>query len=247
MLMAGDRMTMTEHHFETEITGKLEIDPAALRERVYRTAAGMVRVGVQWPKVTDAPSLRIGVSVLDAREGGDPRDVPAFVELFFHDAFLILNLASPGSFGGVIATAGGEYRVREFSLDSHVFDVAEERVPLADVVRWYDELKMDVRQVAETPVQKALFHLLHLARTPQSDWLTVLHLAHAADALNVRSEELYELLETICGGAAPVLHPMHYDALDARVEEGELEIADAIDVAAKSIVKALQVHCAPHA
>jgi hypothetical protein len=240
-------MTMNEHHFETEITGKLEIDPAALRERVYRTAAGMVRVGVEWPKGSDAPSMRVGVDVLDARAGGDPRDVPAFVELFFHDAFLMFNLSSPGSFGGSIATAGGAYRVREFALDGHVFEVAEERVPLADVVRWYEGLRIDVRQVAETPVQKALFHLLQLARVPQSDWLTVLHLAHAANALDVRSEALYELLETICGGAAPVLHPMHDDALDARVEEGELAIADAIDAAAKSIVKALQVHCAPHA
>ncbi|HYH05786.1 MAG TPA: hypothetical protein VEK11_01890 [Thermoanaerobaculia bacterium] len=238
---------MTEHHFETEITGKLEIDPEALRERVYRTATGMVRVSVQWPRVTDSPSLRVGIDVIDAREGGDPRDVPAFVELFFHDAFLILNIASPGSFGGVIATAGGEYRVRELSLDSHVFDVAEGRVPLADVVRWYDGLQVHARQVAETPLTKALFHLLHLARTPASDWLTVLHLAHAADALNVRSEELYELLETICGGAAPVLHPMHDEALDERVDEGELAMADAIDAAAKEIVKALQVHCAPHA
>lgn len=233
-------MTMTEHHFETEFTGTLEIDPAALRERVYRTAAGMVRVGVEWPKGMDAPSMRVAVNVLDGRKDGDARDVPAFVELFFHDVFLILNLASPGSFGGTLATAGGAYRVREFALDSHAFDVAESRVPLADVVRWYDGLQLDTRQVAETPVQKALFHLLHLARTPGSDWLTVLHLAHAADALDVRSEELYELLETICGGAAPILHPMHDDALDARVEDGELAIADAIDAAAKAITTALQ-------
>ena len=41
--------------------------------------------------------------VVDERVNGDARDIPAFVELFFHDAFLVGNLARPGSFGGVIA------------------------------------------------------------------------------------------------------------------------------------------------
>ncbi|HEX2060955.1 MAG TPA: hypothetical protein VHK90_09455 [Thermoanaerobaculia bacterium] len=234
---------MTEHHFEAEITGKLNTNAGALRERVYATNIGMVRVEAEWPEANDEPSMRVPVHVIDTRENGDARDIPAFVELFFHDAFLILNLAAPGSFGGVIATSGGALRVRELTLDAQLFDVvasASRRLPLADVARWYDALQIGTQQVATTPIAKALFHLLHLARTPESDWLTVLHLAQAAEALGVANESVLELLETIAGGGMPVLHPMHDDALDPRVEEGAVAMIDAIDDTMRAIVAELQ-------
>lgn len=235
---------MTEHHFEAEITGKLQTGADALRERVYETNIGMVRVEAVWPEGNEGPSMRVPLHVIDARENGDARDIPAFVELFFHDAFLILNLATPGSFGGVIATSGGDLRVRELTLDSQLFDAvasSSKRLPLADVVRWYDAQQIGTQQVAATPAAKALFHLLHLARTPESDWLTVLHLAQAAEVLGIAGNAILELLESIAGGAMPVLHPMHDDALDPRVEEGAVAMIDAIDDTMRAVVAELQV------
>jgi hypothetical protein len=244
---------MNEYHFDAEITlsGRAaEADRGELNERVYATGTGGVRVRAEWSAPNGAPVLRVPLHVVDDRVNGDARDIPAFVELFFHDAFLLLNLASPGSFGGVIAVSGGDYRVHEVALDARVFEnaLAAKSLPLRDVIAWYDALQIGTSQLATTGVAKALFHLLHLARGPEDDQTSVMRLAQAAEALGAPAETLAPLFahrDAIARGTALVLHPMADDALDARVDDASLDWTTVVDDAAGVVIGIIQAQIAP--
>ncbi len=227
-----------------------------LRERAYVTATGAVRVSVDWNPFIDRDDddalVALDVRVADERGKADPRDVVSFVELFFHDVFLLLNLAVPGSFGGVIVIlADGEHRASEVALSARLFEYAWatatrngepsiEPLPLAEVVRWYDALQMGTQQLATTDVTKALFILLHLARAEENESTSVLRLGQALDALSEAPPRFFELRDAIVHGTAPVLHPMADDALDDRVDDASIELVNAADLASSVIVSAIQ-------
>ena len=235
---------MNEYHFDAEVmlSGRaVEAEREALRERVYATDAGAVRMRAEWSAPKDNPVIRVQLDVTDERANGDARDIPAFVELFFHDAFLLFNLAAPGSFGGVVSVSGGAYLVNEVSLDACVFEYASASLatlPLSDVIAWYDSLGNGTRQLATTGVAKALFHLLHLARCPESDDATVIRLALSAEALALPLNGIGELRDAVVRGTAPVLHPMADDALDPAA--GEIDWTRTIDDGAARVIGALQ-------
>lgn len=216
-----------------------------LRERVYRTEGGVVRVRAEWSAVNhEQPALRVPLEVLDERKRRDERDLAAFVELFFHDVFLLMNIAAPGSFGGTIAPSGGRFRIREISLDPRVFDYAraagaKATVPLANVVAWYDGLGIGMAQIAESSAAKVMFHLLHIARG-ESESMTVVRLAECAALLNAPVPRIAALREAIVSGTAPLVHPMHDDGLDPRLDDEAYDRTEAIDGAAVAIVTALQ-------
>jgi hypothetical protein len=232
-----------------------------LRERVYVTPTGAVRVSVDWRSFLDRDEdddlvaddlIAIEVNVADERQKADPRDAVSFVELFFHDVFLLLNLAVPGSFGGaIVILAGGEHRASEVALSARLFEYAWatasrngkpsiEPLPLADVVRWYDALQMGTQQLAATDVTKALFLLLHLARAEENESTSVLLLGQALEALSEAAPRFFEVRDAIAHGTAPVLHPMADDALDDRVDDASIELVNAADLAASVVVSAIQ-------
>ena len=233
-----------------------------LRERAYTTATGVVRVSADWRPLAEredealvASVVALEVQVSDEREKGDPRDIVSFVELFFHDVFLLLNLAVPGSFGGVIVTlADGWHQASEVTLSARLFEYAWatatrnarpsiEPLPLADVVRWYDALETGTQQLATTSVTKALFILLHLARAEENESMSILRLGQALEALQAHDEALprfFELRDAIVHGTAPVLHPMADDALDDRIDDASIELVNAADLASSVLVSEIQ-------
>jgi len=228
---------MKSFRFEAEIALADATPADVVHERVYDG----VRVTAEWPATIAHPEVRV---TLEVRGDLDPRDAPAYVELFFHDVFLLLNLASPGSFGGTIAITGGELRVRELTFDARVFAYAAPlaTLPLADVVAWYDGLQLGTRQLAMSGVATALFQLLHLARGPEREEDSILRLATAADALSSAAvpQRLFELRDDIALGRVPVAHPMHDDALDPRIEDATREWIEVADAAARAVIGALQ-------
>lgn len=194
-----------------------------LRERRYDG----VLVTAEWPVMEVGDTVRLPLRI--ARNEIDARTI---AELFVHDAFLMFNLAAPGSFGGTIAIQGAG----ELTLDARVFEYAWAKsdspvgaLKLEDVARWYDELNLG-NDVATTPVAKALFHLLHLARSPEDELLSVMRLSQAAAALGIRQEETFALLR----GDIPVAHPA------AENDELSLQWIDAADLAASAVVGAIQ-------
>jgi hypothetical protein len=229
---------MNQMRFEAEIARGDAVSAEVVRERTY----GGVRVSAEWPEDRTTPELRVALVVAG---DVDRRDAPAYVELFFHDVFLLLNLAAPGSFGGTISITGGELRVREIALSPRLFEYAKgvERLPLADVVAWYDGLRIGTRQLAADGVTAALFHLLHLARAEEDEEQSIQRLAAAAEGLEIRAEtprRLFELRDTIGRGHGPVFHPMHDDALDPEVEDATGEWIEVADAAASIVLRTLQ-------
>lgn len=229
---------MNQFRFEAEIVVADAVPADVVRERVY----GGVRVSAEWPAELVTPEIRVA---LEVRGDLEPRDAPAYVELFFHDVFLLLNLATPGSFGGTISITGGELRVRELTFDARTFRHAAPiaTLPLADVVAWYDALKLGTQQIATGGVATALVQLLHLARGPENDEDSILRLAIAAEALVGRPNalaRLFELRDDLAHGRAATIHPMHDDALDPRVEDATREWIEVADEAACVVIGALQ-------
>lgn len=227
---------MASYRFDADITLADVVPAAVVRERAYAA----IRVAAEWPDNLAGPEIRVALEVTGDLES---RDAPAYVELFFHDVFLLLNLTSPGSFGGTISISGGELRVRELSFDPRVFSYAGPlgTLPLADVIRWYDGLNLGTRQLATDGVAVALVQLLHLARGPEREEESILRLAVAADALSqTMPQRLFELRDGIARGRTPVIHPMHDDALDPRVEDTTREWIEVADAAAHLVIGALQ-------
>jgi hypothetical protein len=224
---------MNEFRFEAEIALADAVPADVVRERVY----GDVRVSAEWPAELALPEVCVALTV---RGDLEPRDAPAYVELFFHDVFLLLNLASPGSFGGTVSITGGELRVHELTFDPRVFlDAAP--LQLADVVAWYDGLNLGRQQLATSGIAITLAQLLHLARGPEREEDSIVRLAIAANALGVTPPpRLFELRDEIVHGLAPIIHPMHDDALDPRVEDATREWIEVADAAARVVVSALQ-------
>lgn len=220
-----------------------------LRERTYATDDGAVRVRIDW----DAP---FEVQVDDERENADAGDASSFVSLFFHDAFLLLNLAVPGSFGGVLAMlSDGTHRSSEVTLSARMFEYAWataernggpviEPLPLREVMAWYDALQIGTQQIATDGVVKALFALLHLARGEEDESMSMFRLGQALEALSIEPSSslasFFALRNALVDGTAPVLHPLADDGLDPRVDDQSLELVNASDLAASVIVGALQ-------
>jgi hypothetical protein len=233
-ILMMEMMTMNEYIFTAEVArharrGSEEFwqSAATVLERAYTTPGGIVRVQTDWtPLASEDDIVRIDVRVVD--DGGKlaPRDVPSFVELFFHDAFLLFNIAAPGSFSGAITVTGGEYRVNDLAFDASAFSYAAvtATVPLEQVVAWY---RGGTEQIAETPMQKVLFHLLHIARGESDEWMLRARLDDCLDVL--------EMSEPSPGVA--LIHPMHDEALDDRLDDRATE---AIDRAMARVLAAIQ-------
>lgn len=235
---------MTPMRFEAEILRTETAVPRdVVRERVY----GGVRVVAEWPADLATSEIRVGVEVSG---DFDRLDGPAYVELFFYDVFLLLNLSAPGSFAGIVSMAGGELRVRDVTFSARVFEYASglAQLPLTQVVAWYDGLQIGTQQIAAGGVGAALFQLLHLARSEESEEESILRLASAAEALGKRAAlpRLFELRDEIAGGRVAVIHPMHDDGLDPRVEDATAEWVDVIDQAASVVISELQQSAGAH-
>lgn len=231
---------MNRMQFEVEIVrDDAAVPHDVVRERVY---GNNVRVTAEWPSLLSTPEIRIAVDV----EGDfDRRDAPAYVELFFHDVFLLLNLSTPGSFAGIISMTGGESRVRDVTFSARLFTYASEleQVPIDKVTAWYDGLQIGTQQLATGGAAAALFQLLHLARGPEDEETSILRLAAAAEAIAGRTaalRRLFELREEIARGRTTVIHPMHDDGLDPRVEDITAEWIEVADSAASFVIRALQ-------
>jgi hypothetical protein len=207
-------MTMNEYRFTAEVARQTPVSNAAeffreaadvLRDRAY----GNVLVQADWtPLASDDDIVRIDVTV---NGDLDPRDVPAYVELFFHDAFLVFNIALPGSFGGAITVTGGDFRVNDLFFDAALFACGASSMPLAEVIAWYPA---ETNQIASTPMQTALFHLLHIGRGGHDQWMQRARLNECLKALGI-DESIKQI---------PLIHPMHDETLDARLDDAAQDI-----------------------
>ncbi|MEA2342177.1 MAG: hypothetical protein QOF63_346 [Thermoanaerobaculia bacterium] len=218
---------MNEHKFTAEVARQSRVPnageffrgaAATLRDRAY----GNILVQTDWtPLASDEDIVRIDVTVIGDI---DPRDVAAYVELSFHDAFLLFNIALPGSFGGAITMTGGEFRVNDLSFDAAPFACGASSMPLSEVAAWYPA---GTNQIASTPMQTVLFHLLHIGRGGHDEWMLRARLNECLKALGI-GEPLEEI---------PIIHPMHDESIDANLDDS---VTDTVDRGMVRVLTAIQ-------
>jgi hypothetical protein len=223
---------MNEYRFTAEVARSIRDKNAELwrsgllRERAYTTREGIIRVGADWePLVSEEEIVRVDVWVIDDDGRLAARDVPSFVELFFHDVFLMINITALGSFGGAVTVSGGEFRVNDMVFDASAFAYAASPTTLAlsEVVAWYG---CGTEQVAATAMQRVLFHLLHIARGEGDEWMLRARVADCLAALGISDLVVADV---------PLFHPMRDEVLDERVDDsgtGEMDRAMARVLAA---------------
>jgi len=225
---------MNEYRFTAEVARSIRDRNAELwrsgllRERAYTTREGIIRVGADWePLVSEEEIVRIDVWAID--DGGHlaARDVPSFVELFFHDVFLLINIADPGSFGGAVTVSGGEFRVNDMVFDASAFacSASSPALPLSEVLAWY---RGGTEQMATTPMQRVLFHLLHIARGECDEWMLRARLTDCLMALGISDLVVADV---------PLLHPLHDEMLDERVDDS---VSEETDRAMAKVLMAIQ-------
>jgi len=203
---------MNEYKFTAEVARQTRVPNAVeFFNGAFARSYGSILVQADWsPLASDEDIVRI-----DLRVSGDlaASDAPAYVELFFHDAFLLFNIALPGSFGGAVTVTGGEFRVNDLSFDAAPFACGADSMPLSEVVAWYPA---GTNQIASTQMQTVLFHLLHIGRGGHDEWMQRARLNECLKALGI-DESIDEI---------PVVHPMHDETLDARIDDAAADIVD---------------------
>jgi len=80
-------------------------------------------------------------------------------------------------------------------------------------VAWYPA---ETNQIASTAMQTVLFHLLHLGRGGHDEWMQRARLNECLKVLGI-GESIEEI---------PVLHPMHDESLDARLDDSATDVID---------------------
>lgn len=120
-----------------------------------------------------------------------------YLELFFYELFLVMNLSGPGccNFASTsISDTSGNMFTHNFELSSHYFahswDIYDENkwpkiqyIPLITTWNWYESLNIDTKQLADTSTERALFALMTIAKNSLFDATTVIWLSHALEAL----------------------------------------------------------------
>lgn len=202
-----------------------------LSERAWAMEGGIVRMRIDWlpllerrrldanaeidpdaeEALEEAPLVDVFAELIDPRENAHPMDVTAFVPLFLHESFLMLNVAVPGSFGGRMRWSCGVLENQELVFDARVFELgwvravangwpSIEPLSLSAVKAWYDNLGIGIQQLATTGTASALFHLLYLARSEEDDLMSVIRLALALESVfDARGAFLGPRIESVLG------------------------------------------------
>jgi hypothetical protein len=182
-----------------------------------------------------------------------------FVESYLYDLFIALNLALPGAadFFNVTVETLAPRQAERLDLSAFYFETAfrsRHQWPTLRYINpetvsvWFNRVRTGFGQVPDTPVERALFAMLHVCRSsgrPED----IVWLFYAFESLlQTRVGENYSaLLERVClllqpdgaqerllrknmramydyrsafvHGGLKIIHPMHNEVMDKRVEE----------------------------
>lgn len=204
----------------------------------------------------------------------------SIAESVVYDIFLIMNIAAPGCCNLYGAKLVDKTRTYSISLANTSFELCvlpkrdylglkPDFLDLASVITWYDRVRVGVNQIPNTPIERALFALFHLARL-DGDVVSVIWLFYALEsllqtkvgenfasivrrsalllelstsqtsAIKKRLRELYDLRSAIVHGGFEVIHPLNDEMLDGRVEKTFSSVLKTIDFGFCLLVSVLQ-------
>ena len=210
-----------------------------------------------------------------------------FLEHYAYEIFSITNLARPGVCDFFNLELEGNSRLEKGKerhkgqLSSYNFEFAWElslrkqfpqleEIPLEDVISWYKNLNLGVKQKASKPIEKALFSLLHICKT-DGEISTIVWIFHALEALfntrvgegfsnlinrisvvlNLNPKEksilkknlrkLYDMRSSLVHGGYEIYHPMRREVIDRSIDEQYGEIYDNLQFGISIILACLQM------
>lgn len=207
-----------------------------------------------------------------------------FLEHYVHEVFLLINLSRPGAcdFYNLYtlnphSTWSRKERVRisAYNFEFAWVDSLEkefpslQQLPFEKVLLWYEKIGLSYKQRARSPIEKALFSLLHICRTGEDISCTV-WIFHALEALfstrvgegfntlskrikfvlclsekqesivKKRLRKLYDMRSSLIHGGYEIYHPMRSEYLDKSIDEQFDEVYENIQFGVAVIISCLQ-------
>lgn len=185
-----------------------------------------------------------------------------FAERYIYDFFTVMNFSVPGScdFLNIRVLSdrplGQENRkeLSSFNFEDGLSSSFMGATPKLDILQlkivyeWYNKLNIGVKQKAETPIEKALFSLLHICKL-DGEVTSVIWIFHALESLystrvgegftnlfnrismllelNKKEQsilkknlrKLYDFRSSIVHGGYEVHHPERSEAIDSRIND----------------------------
>lgn len=118
-----------------------------------------------------------------------------FAEKYIYDFFCIMNLANPGSCDffnlhhiSSEKYSNGRIHLSSYNFEEALFEALEEQSPYAKeidiekVLYWYNSLGLGTKQIAEIPIEKTIFSMLHFCKA-DGDVASVIWIFHALESI----------------------------------------------------------------
>lgn len=271
-LIPAELLTRTFAHKGSTVTVTPDWRP------VQTLMHNQIRTGNRTPKKLNVP-IQVAVDI--------PNDYCErswywcfFAESYLYDFFIAMNLALPGAadFFNLRVEPGEFIRPEKLDLSAFYFDSAFRnqeqwpplrRLSLQTAASWYLRARPGYVQVPDSPVERAIFAIIHVTRSsgrPED----IVWLFYAFESLfQTRvGENFSALLERIClllqpnsseekylrkqmramyefrsafvHGGLSVIHPMHNEIMDRRVENSYHQTIDLSEYAIRVLVACLQ-------
>lgn len=220
------------------------------------------------------------------REDGSYVDDSDYLIYYLYECYILMNLASPGSFSlfnSKLKRDSSEKRFidREISSSPYVFEDALLNylthqwppisiLPFEDVLSWYLSLELNLNQIAESRIERAMFSLLHVSNPEIRNPEALMWFAYSLEALfdtpnalsynflvrrvtsllNVpenkqkllgkKIREFYNQRNSFAHGKSKILHPLEHEGWDKEVDEYRFKLYDACDFAGCIVIASLQ-------
>jgi hypothetical protein len=205
-----------------------------------------------------------------------------FVEKYIYDIFLIANLALPGSceflnvrFPNERGISSDRYGLSSYNFEEALYDHFYNRstsiqlLPLELVAHWYESLGLGIRQKAESPIEKAIFSLLHICKS-EIDETSIIWIFHSLEAiygtrvgegfrniidrmailleLNPKQKasakkklrSMYDFRSSLVHGGYEVHHPLRREVIDKRLDDDYSRTYDLVQYGFNIVVASLQ-------
>jgi hypothetical protein len=269
----------------------VQLDPSPIHTKLREQAKICAIYSSPKPRVSKAAikslfkKITVPVEVTVSGGGKSPTYRPfaeSFVEAYFYDLFLILNIALPAAanFSNIfVVDPEHPWSKDQLGLSTFYFETAALRedgswprltaLDLSDVVQWFSLARNGASQIPSNPIEKAMFALLHLCRS-QGGPEDVIWIFYALESLletrpgenfaalvdrialllepNEREftclrknfRKLYDLRSSFVHGGLEILHPMHNEVLDKRVESSYISTLRISEFGAALLLACLQ-------
>ncbi|MFH4594834.1 hypothetical protein WKW23_22520, partial [Vibrio alginolyticus] len=149
--------------------------------------------GTLYKRMSPCEEIAISISATTSTDV-DEHKMRTYLHRYLLDLFVVCNLAAPGLVDFYNAKLEGDdehtpIKISNYSFGNAIENIESKRVPyavyndLGKSLDWFKSLNICTKVVATTPVEKAIFSLLHVIRMDDYDISSVPWIFHALEAI----------------------------------------------------------------